>query len=67
MEQGLTQPAPIEINPIERNKRACWAGVPELQSSMYDSQEGFRSGNMAVNHNMVKPCETKNIITEIGK
>lgn len=59
MEHGLTHPAPIEINPIEKNNRASWTAVAELQPNMSDSRVGFRSGIMAVNHNMVKPCETK--------
>lgn len=57
MEQGLTQPAPMEINPKERNKTASWGAVAELQTCwMSDTQEGFSSGTMAVNHKMVKPC-----------
>jgi cytidine deaminase len=56
MEQGLTQPAPIEINPKERNKTACCENVAELQILMSDAQEGFSIGIMAVNHKTVKPC-----------
>jgi len=37
MEQGLTQPAPMEINPKERNKTACWDKVAELQISKNDA------------------------------
>lgn len=56
MEQGLTQPAPMEINPKERNKTVCWDDVAELQISKSDAQVGFSAGIMAVNHKMVKPC-----------
>lgn len=57
MEQGLMQPAPIEINPKERNKSRSWVAVAELQSS----QEGLSTGTMAVNHKIVTPCGIQEI------
>lgn len=56
MEQGLTQPAPMEISPKEMNKSASWDDVAELQTWMSEEHEGFSIGIIVVSHKMVKPC-----------